>query len=69
MACPQAHCLLEAHRKLTYAGAALLVLTFVLNHYHGQSGSASGFNYAYIPGVLMLAAFAAAFVIFTKKNL
>ena len=61
--------LMEIHRKLTYLGAILLVLTFLINYYHQETHPDVEFNYAYITGVLMLIAFGISFVLFTKNNL
>ena len=61
--------MLELHKKLTYIGAALLVLTFVINHYHETDHPGVGFNYAYVTGIAMLAAFGISFIIFTKDKL
>ena len=60
---------MELHRKLTFAGAALLVVTFLINHYHEETHSGVGFNYAYVPGILMLIAFSISFFIFTKNHI
>ena len=57
---------METHRKLTFIGSILLVATFLLHYHYQESG---GFNYAYVTGIGMLAAFAASFVIFTKDKL
>ena len=62
-------CSLELHRKLTFTGAILLVVTFLVNHYHEETHPSVGFNYAYVPGILMLIVFAISFLIFTKNNL
>ena len=60
---------METHRRLTYVGAVLLVVTFLINHYHQTDHPDAGFNYAYITGVAMLAAFAISFVLFTKERM
>ncbi|RNJ77438.1 MAG: hypothetical protein EB830_02010 [Nitrosopumilus sp. H13] len=56
--------LVELHRKLTVVGMVLLAATLILD-----SGHSEGFNYAYVPGVAMLAAFSISFVIFTRERL
>jgi len=61
--------LLETHRKLTIIGAILLVMTFLINNYHQETHPGVGFNYAYIPGILMLAVLAISFIIFTKDRM
>ena len=61
--------LLLNHRKLTFIGVILLVITFLINYYHEEYHPDVGFNYAYISGILMLISFAASFFIFTKDNL
>jgi len=60
---------LETHQKLTYAGVVLLVVTFLVNYYHQETHPDIGFNYAYVPGITMLALFLASFIIFTKDRL
>jgi len=60
---------LETHRKLTIIGTILLVMTFLINYYHQQVHPGVGFNYAYIPGVAMLAVFTISFVLFTKARI
>jgi len=57
------------HRKLTFIGVIFLILTFLINYYHEQNHPGIGFNYAYIPGIIMLISFAASFILFTKDNL
>jgi Mg2+ and Co2+ transporter CorA len=59
----------EIHQKLTIVGVALLVATFLINYYHQEVHPGIGFNYAYVPGVLMLAAFSISFILFTKDRL
>ena len=61
-------CLLETHRKLTILGVILLVATFLINYYHQQVHPGVGFNYAYVTGIAMLAAFVISFVLFTKDR-
>jgi len=61
--------LLETHQKLTVAGVILLILTFLINFYHQENHPDIGFNYAYVPGIAMLAVFAISFIIFTKDRL
>jgi Mg2+ and Co2+ transporter CorA len=60
---------MEIHQKLTISGVILLVATFVINYYHQVNHPEIGFNYAYIPGVLMLAVFSISFILFTKDRL
>jgi len=60
---------LETHQKLTILGVALLAMTLLINYYHQQVHPDVGFNYAYIPGVGMLAVFFASFIMFTKDKL
>jgi len=60
---------LEIHQKLTIIGVILLVVTFLINHYHQEIHPGIGFNYAYVTGVLMLVAFSISFVMFTKNQL
>jgi Mg2+ and Co2+ transporter CorA len=60
---------LETHQKLTVAGVILLILTFLINYYHQENHPGIGFNYAYVPGIAMLAIFAISFIIFTKDRL
>jgi Mg2+ and Co2+ transporter CorA len=60
---------LETHQKLTIAGVILLILTFLINYYHQENHPGIGFNYAYVPGIAMLAIFAISFIIFTKDRL
>jgi len=60
---------LELHRLLAFAGAALLVATFVINTDHAESGAPGAFNYAYVTGISMLAAFVASFAVFTKQKM
>ena len=59
---------METHRKLTVVGAILLVVTFLINYYHQEVHPGTGFNYAYVTGVAMLAVFLISFVIFTKER-
>jgi len=47
----------------------LLVATFLVNYYHQEDHPGIGFNYAYVPGVLMLAVFSISFILFTKDRL
>lgn len=47
----------------------MLVVTFLVNYYHQETHPGMGFNYAYVPGILMLIAFSLSFVLFTKNNL
>ncbi len=61
--------LLEIHQKLTILGLILLVVTFLINYYHQGTHPGVGFNYAYVTGILMLAAFSISFVMFTKNQL
>ena len=56
---------MELHRRLTYIGAVLLVATFVMNSQH----EGDGFNYAYVTGVGMIAAFGLSLVLFTKDKI
>ncbi|HIE46784.1 MAG: hypothetical protein ABGW49_00665 [Nitrosopumilus sp.] len=60
---------METHQKLTVAGVILLILTFLINFYHQENHPDIGFNYAYVPGIAMLAVFAISFIIFTKDRL
>ncbi|MFQ5497957.1 MAG: hypothetical protein ACE5DU_08750 [Nitrosopumilus sp.] len=60
---------METHRKLTIIGVILLVATFLINYYHQEDHPGIGFNYAYIPGVAMLAVFSISFLMFTKDRL
>ena len=60
---------MEKHQKFTVVGVILLVVTFLINYYHQETHPGIGFNYAYVPGVLMLIAFSISFVLFTKNNL
>jgi len=46
-----------------------LGITLLINYYHQQAHPGDGFNYAYIPGVGMLAVFLASFIMFTKDRL
>jgi len=61
--------LVEIHQKLTIAGVLLLVATFLINYYHQEVHPGIGFNYAYVPGILMLAVFSISFILFTKDRL
>ena len=61
--------MLETHRKLTIIGVVLLAMTFLINQYHQQVHPGVGFNYAYVPGVAMLAVFMASFILFTKDRM
>jgi len=61
--------LLETHQKLTAVGIILLILTFLINYYHQENHPDIGFNYAYVPGLAMLAIFAISLIIFTKDKL
>ena len=61
--------LLETHQKLTFVGIILLIVTFLINYYHQETHPEIGFNYAYVTGILMLAAFSASFILFTKNQL
>ncbi|MBS1267465.1 MAG: hypothetical protein MAG458_00165 [Nitrosopumilus sp.] len=60
---------METHQKLTIIGVILLIITFLINHYHQTIHPNVGFNYAYIPGIVMLAVFAISFILFTKDRL
>ncbi|MBT8242568.1 MAG: hypothetical protein KJO14_02475 [Nitrosopumilus sp.] len=60
---------MEKHRKLTFVGVIMLILTFLVNYYHQETHPGVGFNYAYVPGILMLVAFSLSFILFTKNNL
>ena len=60
---------MENHRKLTFVGAFLLILTFLLNNYHQETHPESELNYAYVTGIAMLGAFAASLLLFTKDKL
>ena len=60
---------MEKHQKFTILGVILLVVTFLINYYHQETHPGIEFNYAYVPGVLMLIAFSISFVLFTKNNL
>jgi Mg2+ and Co2+ transporter CorA len=59
----------EIHQKLTIIGVILLVTTFLINYYHQEVHPGIGFNYAYVPGVLMLVVFSISFILFTKDCL
>ena len=61
--------LLEIHQKLTILGVILLVVTLLINYHHQDTHPGVGFNYAYVTGILMLAAFSISFVMFTKNQL
>jgi len=61
--------LVKLHQKLTIIGVVLLVATFLVNYYHQEDHPGIGFNYAYVPGVLMLAVFSISFILFTKDRL
>ena len=58
---------MQVHRTLTAVGAVLLVVTFMVNNSYQQDGS-EGFNYAYVTGVAMLAAFMCSFFLFHKNR-
>ena len=60
---------MELHRKLTILGIILLAATFYLNNTHSENQFQDEFNYAYVTGIAMLAAFAASFLIFNKEKL
>ena len=60
---------METHQKLTIIGVVLLGITLLINYYHQQVHPGVGFNYAYVPGVGMLAVFLASFIMFTKDRL
>ena len=60
---------METHQKLTIIGVALLAITFLINYYHQQVHPGVGFNYAYIPGIVMLVVLSTSFVMFTKDRL
>ncbi|MFQ5782370.1 MAG: hypothetical protein ACE5GR_04880 [Nitrosopumilus sp.] len=59
---------METHQKLTIVGVILLVMTFLINSYHQEVHPGTGFNYAYVTGIAMLAAFLISFVLFTKNR-
>jgi hypothetical protein len=40
-----------------------------MNYYHQTDHPNMGFNYAYIPGIVMLAVFSISFVMFTKDRI
>ena len=61
--------MLETHRKLTILGVVLLAVTFLINYYHQTDHPNTGFNYAYVTGIAMLAAFSISFVLFTKDRM
>lgn len=52
---------------MMFVGAVLLVATYFINDRY-DSGDAV-FNYAYVTGISMLAAFVASFAIFTKQKM
>lgn len=60
---------MELHRLSAFAGAALLVATFAINTNHAESDDPGAFNYAYVTGIGMLAAFVASFAVFTKQKM
>lgn len=61
---------MQTHRKLTVIGSVLLLITILLDNYSdSEEVFSSDFNYAYITGILMLAAFSVAFYMFTKNQL
>ncbi|NND86661.1 MAG: hypothetical protein HKM23_04945 [Nitrosopumilus sp.] len=60
---------MELHRRLTFIGVALLIITFLINYYHEQDHYGIGFNYAYATGIAMLIVFSISFILFTKNNL
>jgi hypothetical protein len=60
---------LETHQKLTIVGVILLAMTLSINYYHQTVHPDIGFNYAYVPGVAMLAVFTISFVMFTKDRI
>ncbi|MGY5151226.1 MAG: hypothetical protein ACW9XA_03040 [Candidatus Nitrosopumilus sp. bin_6a] len=60
---------MEIHQKLTIVGLVLLVVTFLINYYHQENHPGIGFNYAYVPGIVMLIAFSISFIMFTKNQL
>ena len=69
---------MELHRILTAAGAILLVATFLLNAQYAESRDSQDsddnvndnkFNYAYVSGAAMMAAFVASFAIFTNQKM
>ena len=60
---------MENHRKLTYVGGIFLILTFLINYYHEETHPGVGFNYAIITGIIMLGAFGASLIIFTKDKM
>ena len=61
--------MLETHQKLTIIGVIFLAITLLINYYHQTDHPNVGFNYAYIPGIIMLVAFAISFVMFTKDRI
>jgi len=61
--------LLETHQKLTFVGVILLILTFLINYYHQENHPDMGFNYAYVPGIVMVTVFAISLILFTKDRL
>ena len=61
--------MLETHQKLTIIGVIFLAITLLINYYHQTDHPNMGFNYAYIPGIIMLAVFAISFVMFTKDRI
>ncbi len=54
------------HRKLTFIGVIFLILTFAINYYHEQNHPDMEFNYAYVPGIIMLISFGASFIYLQK---
>ena len=62
---------LELHRIFTFAGALLLVVTFLVNSEYVESGGngTAEFNYAYVTGIAMIATFVAGFAIFTIQKM
>ena len=61
---------MKTHQKLTAIGAALLLATLLIDQYHRDSDpTGTGFNYAYVTGMGMLAAFSVSLLMFTKAHL
>ena len=60
---------MDLHQKLTILGVIFLLATFTIHVYHEQDHSGIGFNYAYVPGIAMLIAFSASFLLFNKDKL
>lgn len=59
---------MQTHRRLTLIGAFLLAVTYLLHYHYPQPSPWEGFNYEYLTGIGMLAAFFGSFYLFHKNK-